>query len=129
MRGGKRRGAGGFTLVEVLAALLFMAIVIPVAVQGLSIASRTGEVATRKGAAARLADRLLNEAIVTGQTSGLSQGGIEEEGGISYRWQMQNESWQLDAIKTISVVVKFTAQGQEYDVRLSTLIDTTIQQP
>ena len=38
----------GFTLAEVLAALVFMAILIPVALEGLSIASRAGEVAARK---------------------------------------------------------------------------------
>ena len=49
----KRRHAG-FTLVEVLAALLFMAIVIPVAVEGLRIASLAGQVAQRKSVAARV---------------------------------------------------------------------------
>ena len=39
-------------LAEVLAALLFLAIVIPTAVEALHVASLAGEVATRKGAAA-----------------------------------------------------------------------------
>ena len=37
-----RRSAAGFTLAEVMAALVFMAIVIPVALEGLSIATRAG---------------------------------------------------------------------------------------
>src|ERR1019366_4127245 len=52
--------ASAFTLAEVLAALLFLAIVIPTAVEALHIASLAGEVAARKGAAARVADRILN---------------------------------------------------------------------
>ena len=47
--------AAAFTLAEVLAALLFMAIVIPAAIEGLHIASLAGTVAARKGEAARVA--------------------------------------------------------------------------
>ena len=46
--------AAAFTLAEVLAALLFMAIVIPAAVEGLHIASLAGTVAARKGEAAHI---------------------------------------------------------------------------
>ena len=53
--------ASGFTLAEVLAALVFMAIVIPVALSGLSVASRAGEVSVRKAEAALVAERVLNE--------------------------------------------------------------------
>ena len=45
---GKSRNESAFTLAEVLAALLFMAIVIPVAVEALHVASLSGEIATRK---------------------------------------------------------------------------------
>src|SRR5215831_14966974 len=54
-----------FTLAEVLAALVFMAIVIPVALWALGISSRVGEVAARRGEAALVAERILNESIVT----------------------------------------------------------------
>ena len=47
----------GFTLAEVLAALVFMAIVIPAAVHGLRLAGMAGEVAQRKTVAVRC-DRL-----------------------------------------------------------------------
>ena len=57
----------GFTLAETLAAMLFMAIVIPVAVRGVMLANRAGVVAERKRVAAELADRLLVETIVTQQ--------------------------------------------------------------
>ena len=50
-----RRSRRAFTLIEVLAALLLMAIVIPVAMQGMSIASRAGLLGQRKAAAMRVA--------------------------------------------------------------------------
>src|SRR5258707_6509191 len=84
---------GGFTLVEVLAALLFMAIVIPAAVEGLRIANRAGQVAIRKSVAARVAERVLNETIVISQGSQSTQSGTAQEGAMQYRWQMRNEAW------------------------------------
>ena len=119
----KCREKRGFTLAEVLAALMFMAIVIPVAVQGLRIASLSGEVAHRKAAAGRLADRLLNETIVTAQWQQSSQAGTVQEGPYQYRWQLYNEPWTQDALRVLSMQVTFAVQGQDYDVRLSTLVD------
>ena len=115
----------GFTLAEVLAALVFMAIVIPVAVQGLRIAARAGEVAQRKSEAGRVAERLLNELIVTGQALQTAQRGVITEGEREYQWQLFNEPWPVDALQQLTIEVIFTAQGAEYDVRLSTLYDTS----
>lgn len=115
----------GFTLAEVLAALAFMAIVIPVAVQGLRVATLSGQVALRKGSAARLADRLLNEAIVVKSWKESTQSGTIREGPFAYRWQIRNEAWEKDAIRLVSIQVTFPVQGQDYDVRLTTLLDNS----
>jgi type II secretion system protein I len=116
----------GFTLVEVLAALLFMAIVIPVAVQGLHIASRAGSVSERKAVAARLAENKLNELIVTGQWQSAAQKGTIQEGLQSYSWQLQTEPWAEDsAMRVVTVHVNVPVQGQDYDVHVSTLVDAT----
>src|SRR5258708_1459026 len=79
-----------FTLVEVLAALLFMAIVIPVAVQGLQLASRAGEVAQRKSEAARVAERVLNENLVITNSIQSSQTGTIIEGTREFRWTLRS---------------------------------------
>lgn len=124
---GAERRRAGFTLAEVLAALVFMAIVIPVAVQGVRIAARAGAVAERKGEAARVAERLLNEAIVTGQTGQSALGGTVQEGTREYQWQLKDAPWDKDDLRVLTVQVVFTVQGQEYDVRLSTLWDDSTQ--
>ncbi len=113
--------SAGFTLAEVLAALMFMAIVIPVAVQGLRIASRAGEVAQRKDQAARVAERVLNEHIVTTNWNQSVQSGTLLEGGLQYRWTLRNELWSRDAMQLLSVEVVYAVQNQDYSVRLSTL--------
>jgi type II secretion system protein I len=116
----------GFTLAEVLAALLFMAIVIPVAVQGLRIASRAGTMSERKAVAARLADSKLNELIVTGQWQSSAQKGTIQEGWQSYSWTLQSEPWAEDgAMRLVTVHVTVPVQGQDYDVAVSTLVDAS----
>jgi type II secretory pathway pseudopilin PulG len=147
-------GRPGFTLVEVLAALLFMAIVIPVAVQGLQIASRAGEVAQRKVEAARGAERFLNANIVTTNWTQSSQSGTALEGTREFRWTLLNQPWsqnmtnqipvettaggqltsgqpQVSAVATsqttmnlLSVEVVYVVQNRDYSVRLSTLVNS-----
>jgi hypothetical protein len=143
-----------FTLAEVLAALLFMAIVIPVAVQGLLIAAKAGEVAQRKEEAGRIAERILNENIVTTNWNQSSQSGTVFEGIREFRWTLRSEPWSqnttnqvpgetstigllasgqprvsaLAASQTtmnlLSVEVVYTVQNEDYNVRLSTLVNS-----
>jgi len=124
---GAKRPQAAFTLAEVLAALVFMAIVIPAAVHGLRIAGLAGEVAQRKAVAARIAERTLNELIVTGQASQAGQGGVVNEGAGEFRWQLRNEAWGQDALRQMTMTVTFSAQGQDYDVQLATLFDNSQQ--
>jgi type II secretory pathway pseudopilin PulG len=151
----RNRAQEGFTLVEVLAALLFMAIVIPVALQGLQIASRAGEVAQRKTQAARVAERILNENIVTTNWTQSSQSGTVLEGTREFRWSLLNQPWsqnttnqipagtaasgqlasgqpKVSALATsqstmslLSVEVVYAVQNRDYSVRLSTLVNSS----
>lgn len=124
---GVKRACAGFTLAEVLAALVFMAIVIPVAVEGLRLASQAGQVAQRKAVALRLAEQVLHEQILTGEWLQNSQGGTLKDGPLSYRWRVQAEPWTGGVLRLLTVSVIFTVQNQEQDLRLSTLVDTPTQ--
>ena len=124
-RAGNRRAVCGFTLVEVLAALLFMAILVPVTVQAIRVASRAGQVADRKVVAARVAERVLNELLVTGGMMQNSSSGTIEEGDRSYEWTMTSENWAEDQMNLVTVNVTYEVQGQEFDVQLSTLFEGT----
>jgi prepilin-type N-terminal cleavage/methylation domain-containing protein len=110
-----------FTLIEVLAALLVIAIVVPVAFQGLGLASRAGEVAAYKAAAARVADRVINEIVITTNWNQGTQTGTAMEGGREFRWSTRSELWHVDSMRLITAEVQFSARGQPYAVRLSTL--------
>lgn len=125
---GAKRAERGFTLVEVLAALLFMAIVVPAAVEGLRIANLAGEVGQRKATAARIGETVLNELVVTHQWQSGAQNGTVAEGPVPFRWRMRTEPWnQQNILRLLTVEVTFPVQGKEYDVRLSTVVDSTLQ--
>ena len=113
--------AAAFTLAEVLAALLFLAIVIPAAVEALHISSLAGEVAARKGKAARIADRILNESLVTTNWNHGMQSGTVTEGTLDFRYKLTTENWPQDAIQLVTAEVTFSAKGHDYSVKVSTL--------
>ena len=118
-----RTSCAAFTLAEVLAAMLFLAIVIPVAVEALHVSSLAGEVAARKGAAGRIADRILNESLVTTNWSGSVQSGTVSEGALDFDWKLTAQNWPQDAtMQLLTAEVTFPAQGKDYSVKLSTLV-------
>ena len=119
-----RNAASAFTLAEVLAALMFMAIVIPVAVQGLQISGRAGALAERKREAVRVAERILNESIVTTNWNKSSLSGTVMEADREYRWTLRTESWSESAMQLLSVEVTFPVQGEDHAVQLNTLANT-----
>ena len=121
------RHVAAFTLAEVLAAMLFLAIVIPTAVEALHVSSLAGEVAARKGAAARIADRILNENIVTTNWSNGTQNGTVSEGALDFRWALSSQAWPQDAMELLTAQVTFQAQGKDYSVKLSTLANLQSQ--
>jgi prepilin-type N-terminal cleavage/methylation domain-containing protein len=125
----KTERSEGFTLAEVLAALLLMAIVIPAAVEAMHIATRAGEVAARKGEAALIAQRILNQNVVTTNWNQSSQSGTVMQGQHQFRWNLHSENWTQDpsqnVIMQLSAEVFFFAQNREYSVRMSTLVDSS----
>lgn len=120
-----RPGRAGFTLAETLAALLFLAIVIPVAIHGIQLASYAGQVSQRKAIAARIADRVLSELIASGSWQGGTGTGVAEEGPLQFRYSTKVESWPEGTLRLLTVDVSFPVQGREQDVRLSTLVDAS----
>jgi type II secretory pathway pseudopilin PulG len=138
--GGRRRIAA-YTLAEVLAAMAFMAVVIPVVCEALKVATLAGEVAQRKTLAMRVAQKVLDEAELVNQWNSSSQRGTQTVGQLKFQWAMRNDPWdqlvnavnvstpaginQLGVNSTtmhlITVDVTYQAQGRDYAVHLSTL--------
>ncbi len=116
------RRNGGFALAEVLAAMVFLAVLLPVVVEAMSVASRCGTVAERKREATQLADRLLTEMVVTGDWRNGNQSGDFLPDAPGYTWALTTDGWPEDAMGLITVEVTFVVRGQESVVQLSTLV-------
>jgi prepilin-type N-terminal cleavage/methylation domain-containing protein len=115
-----------FTLAEVLAALALMAIIIPVAIHGVEIASRAGNLGLRKATAMRIAERVMNEQIVTSQSIPSNSNGTVTEDGIAYPWTLTTDTWPEEPMSVLKVRVTFSLQGNNYDMSVSTLYDPTV---
>ena len=114
---------GGFTLAEVLAAMAFMAIVIPVAVEGLRIATQAGQAAHRRLAASRIAERVLNEFITTEQSLGGNRTGRVLEEGIRFDWTIRSGSWGELSMRTLIAQVRYETQGRPEVLEITTLAE------
>jgi len=113
----------------VLAALVFLAILIPVALEGLNIASRAGEAAARKSEAALVAESILNETAVSTNWNQMVQSGTAKQGLREFRWTIRNDPWNQDPAATtmrqLTAEVSYSVQGIPHSVRLSTLVDSS----
>ncbi len=124
----------GFTFVEVFAALVFLAILIPAIVEALSIANRTSVVAERSSIAGELAENKLNE-ILLSSTGGTTTAALDTSGDFGtdwpgYRWEMNQDTWDQDTVNTmseLSVQVFYPVQGKERSVTLATLVSGSAQ--
>ena len=121
----KVQAARAFTFVEVLAALTFLAILVPTLLGAISIANRAGVMAERSANAAQLAQNKLNELVLdNGWTTAETRGDFGEE-WPSYRWELAQSAWDVNSttsgITQLTLSVFFTVQGHEHTVRLTTL--------
>ena len=124
-----RRRRDGYTLAETLAALLFLAIVIPAVVEALHVAGRAGTASVRRAVAARIAERILTENTLQTNLIATAQSGTQVEGSVDYQWTLTRENWVLAALPQLTAEVRFLTQGQESSVRLTTLGHPVDAQP
>ena len=118
-----KRSPRGFTMIEVLAAIVLMAIVLPVAMHAISVATMVGDSAKRRAEASMLAQSKLNELLVikAWQTGALSG---QWEDHPDYRWAADLKDWDSSSLKEMDLHVTWTAAGRDQSITLSTLVDT-----
>lgn len=115
-----------FTLVEVLAALLLVAIVIPVVMQGISLATTAASSAKRRTEAASLAQSKMAELVATdGWSGGVLSGSFDVDDGNeadAYSWQADVSAWTEPYVKLLAVHVMWDGTDGQRSVTLSTLV-------
>ncbi len=111
----------GFTLLEVLGTLVLMAIVIPAAMRGISLAMSAAASARHLTEASALADTQLNALIVSGSPTASGTSGDFGEGWPGYRWECTVRAREY-GLSELVVSVIWTERGAERSVSVATLI-------
>jgi len=128
---GERRGMSGnrgFTLVEVLATFVLLALILPVAMQGISLAMKLGTKSKRQLEAAALAETQLSEMLLSGDYKDGDQSGDfdDEDSDYDYEWDLAVDDWdEEDSMQQVTMTVGWTdSVGTGHSVVLSTLVYT-----
>ena len=116
--------ARGLTLVEVLAAMVLLGIVLPVAMHGISLATSVSDAARHKAEAAVLAQSKLSELVATRSWQTSERHGDFGEDHPDYEWSVELSNWDRSTLQQLDVHVLWTSRGQEQAVTVSTLVDT-----
>lgn len=112
-----------FTFIEVLAAVVVVALIVPVAVQGINLARRLNADDERIELCSRLADEKLSELLVTGDWQENENEGTFEDEPL-YAWSMETDSFSDDddpSLTVVTVTVTLTDAIRPTSVSLTTL--------
>jgi type II secretory pathway pseudopilin PulG len=116
----------GFTLVEILATFVLMAIILPVAMQGISMAAKLASQARHRVEAATLGQQTLNELVLSGDYEDGDQEGEVSGDNTAYLWRLDVLDWEEeDSMQQLDLTVSWEDAGTgENTVMLSTLVYT-----
>ena len=120
--GANRKLPRGFTLIEVLAAVVLVAIVMPVVMRGISLATSAAGISRQRTEAATLASMKLHELVATGQWQNGSTSGDFAGEFPDYQWSAQIADWTDPDLEQLDVKVMWTARGRQQSITVSTLI-------
>jgi prepilin-type N-terminal cleavage/methylation domain-containing protein len=112
----------GFTFIELLATIVLIGIIMPVAMRSIGLCTRLGGHSRRQIEAATLARTKLTELTVsqdwkTGQKSG--DFGSDWPG---YLWTATVSNWTDSVVNQLDLTVSWQSQGQQLSLTFSTLV-------
>lgn len=122
-----RSSAVGFTLIEVLATLLLVAVVLPVVVRATGMSSQLGVWSLRAATAADLADAKLAELIATGDWESGDQNGEFDEAEFGrdadrYAWDLAVEDYNGVRLQQLTLTVTWSGGGKDRQTQLTTVM-------
>ena len=111
---------------EVLAALLLVAIVLPVVMQGISLATGAASSAKRRTEAASLAASKMHEIVATERWRGGSLAGrfdsADGDNAGDYEWTADATRWTEPYVRELRVYVTWDGAEDDRGVTLTTLV-------
>lgn len=107
---------------EVLAAMVLLALVLPAVMKGISIATALASNCTRRIAASELAENRLAEAMLLKEWQNGSMKGNFGNEYPDYRWELDTADRNEPGLKQVQLSVKWQQRGYEREVCLTTLV-------
>jgi general secretion pathway protein I len=119
----KRIAAKGFTLIEILAALLLIGLVLPAVMKGISMVSILASDSDHKYEALDLAETKLAEVLLekSWENSGSLTGRFENE-YEDYEWAVDVSDWTQAGVKQVDIFVYWQQRNRQREIQLSTLV-------
>ena len=115
---------GGFTLVEVLATLVLLAIILPIAMRGVSMAMAAASNARRTAEATTLAEAKLNELVADGTWASGSLSGDFAPTQPEYQWACLTATRDY-GLTEVAIRVTWSDRGQVREMIVATLATQT----
>lgn len=112
----------GITLVEVLATLAIVAIILPVAMKGIALATTLAGQTRQRSEATSLAESKLNELIVSGDWQSGQLSGDFGTDWPGYTWQADVNTWDEADLSEVRLTVLWTSRDVQRQIVLTTLM-------
>lgn len=113
---------GGFTFIELLATVVLIAVIMPVAMRSIGLCTRLGGLSRRQIEAASLAEMKMTELTVTGDWENGSQHGSFGGDWPGYEWKVAVTNWTDTSVRQFDLTVLWESMGRQREVTLSTLV-------
>ena len=121
------RSSRAFTLLEVLAALLLVAVVLPVLMGAINTATHLGGLASDRARAAILAENRLNEIILDqswqfGDAADEFMTDTDGPDAERYLWDLHVEQWIDPSVRKLTMTVYWERRGRPQSITLTTAV-------
>lgn len=112
----------GFTFIELLATVVLIAVIMPVAMQAIALCTRLAGQSRQETEAATLARAKLTELVVSREWESGDQAGDFGTDWPDYQWTATLTDWIDATVRELDLTVLWQSQGKERSVTLSTLV-------
>jgi len=116
------RRVGGFTFIELLATVVLIAVIMPVAMGGISLCTGLAGQSRRQIDAATLAKAKVTELVVTRNWESGDKSGDFGKDWPDYRWTAEVADWTDPTVRRLDLTVFWQSRNRPRSVTLTTLV-------
>jgi prepilin-type N-terminal cleavage/methylation domain-containing protein len=118
----KGRRHGGFTFAELLATVVLIGIIMPVAMRTITLCTSLAGLSRKETEAASLARTRLTELTASDEWQNSGRAGDFGSDWPAYRWTAEVSNWTDSVVSQVDLTVHWQSQNRARSVTLSTLV-------